>query len=125
MYQLNLNNHQIPFYARRSKVTRRSDQTSVEKQIDRCQKWLAGEGATPVAFSDAKGHRSGRHEHTRPGWLSFKAHVTNHRPAAVVFYKLDRASRSVRDSAEFVEWCRTGNKATDESMAWLAEKRAA
>ena len=105
MYQLNLSNQTIPFYARRSKVARRSDQTSVEKQIDRCQKWLVGEGATPVGFSDAKGHRSGRHEHTRPGWLAFKAHVMSHRPAAVVFYKLDRASRSVRDSAEFVEWC--------------------
>ncbi len=102
--------HIILAYARRSRVDNDSDRFNVDGQLgdirDECAR--RGFDKPPYIieeFVDAKGHRSGRHEHTRPDWLKLRARLSDPRVLMVMFPKIDRASRSVRDFADLVEEC--------------------
>lgn len=93
-------------YFRRSEVKRIRDQTSVEKQRDIVDTECRQRGITDFEdFIDAKGHRSGRHETTRPEWLRLKVRLNDPDVAGVIFYDFDRASRSVGHTAQLLEFC--------------------
>lgn len=83
----------------------KADLVSVEKQLYHCTEACKERGHTPEIYQDADGHRSGRHEHTRPEWMRVKARLSAPEVAALYVYEFDRASRSVRDSADLIETC--------------------
>jgi DNA invertase Pin-like site-specific DNA recombinase len=80
-----------------------SDEISPERQrvrgIAECERrgWVA------EIFEDAEGHRSGRREQGRPGWLSLKAQLDRPDVVALVVESLSRASRSVKDLFNLLE----------------------
>ncbi len=92
-------------YGRKSFVRNRAVSLSVEKQVEYCLADVERRGLTPEVYRDDKGHRSGRYEKTRPEWLRVKQRLKDPDVAALVVYEFDRASRSVRDSADLIEAC--------------------
>jgi len=104
----------ILVYARRSKVINESDRFNVDGQLTalRAECTKRGYDLPPYRieeYIDAKGHRSGRHEYTRPEWLKLRARLTDTDVLAVMFYTIDRASRSVRDFADLIEVCKASD----------------
>lgn len=93
-------------YGRRSNVEGEQDRVGVEKQLEHCTNEATQRGAKPILFTDDKGHRSGRHEHTRKGWMAAKAELTsNAHITHFIVYELDRANRSVKGTSELIELC--------------------
>lgn len=97
-------------YARRSQVASDSDRFNVDGQLAALRAEIAKRGYDRAPYRveeyiDAKGHRSGRHEHTRPEWLKLRARLAGPDVLAILFYTIDRASRSVRDFADLIETC--------------------
>lgn len=98
-------------YRRKSKVDGKRDLFSVERQFDYLEDECERLGITNFKdFVDAKGHRSARHEYTRPDYQLLKQELRTTGAVGVMFPELDRAWRSVRDAAEFVEWCTAHRK---------------
>lgn len=92
-------------YLRKSIVRNGTDYAAIDTQraavVAECQ-WR---GWTPEWYEDADGHRSGRHEHTRPQWLRLKQRVASDDVVAIVGYRLDRIARSVKDLSGLMELC--------------------
>ncbi|RJQ43356.1 MAG: recombinase family protein [Gaiellales bacterium] len=94
-------NHAL-IYVRRS-VNRAGEATvSPEKQLEACIEVCKAHGWTYDTYQDVEGWRSGRFEDTRPAWLQLKQRLTKGGVAAVVVYRLDRASRSPKDFFNFM-----------------------
>lgn len=93
-------------YRRRSRVDSKRDRFSVERQLDYLDDECERIGITQYKdFVDAQGHRSARRESTRPDYQRLKIELQESASVGVMFPELDRAWRSVRDTANFVEWC--------------------
>lgn len=93
-------------YRRRSRVDSKRDRFSVERQLDYLDDECERLGITQFKdFVDAQGHRSARRESTRPDYQRLKIELQETAAAGVMFPELDRAWRSVKDTANFVEWC--------------------
>lgn len=112
--ELELERYIILTYRRRSRVDNDSDRFNVEGQHADIREECARRGFDKPPYVvedyvDAKGHRSGRHEHTRPDWLKLRSRMSDPRVLMVMFPKIDRASRSVRDFADLVEECTQRN----------------
>lgn len=91
-------------YVRKSVVLGEADRISevkqrdaIEREIDRLQL------APPAWFQDTHGHRSGRYEHTRPGWRQAKQRFLSSAKAVLIVFNLDRSNRNVRDTADLIE----------------------
>lgn len=80
-----------------------SDAVSPERQRDVCLAEAARLGYEAEFYSDAEGHRSGRTEKGRPGWLALKRRLSDPDVKAVIVESLSRASRSVSDLINLVE----------------------
>ena len=95
--------HVALVYARRSVVKQFSDEVSPEAQrvhgIAECER----RGWTAELYQDAEGHRSGRYEQGRPGWLTLKAQLDRPEIVAVIVESLSRASRSIKDLFSLIE----------------------
>ncbi|HRA65152.1 MAG TPA: recombinase family protein [Caldilinea sp.] len=92
-------------YRRRSRVDTKRDRFSVERQLDYLDDECERLGITATKdFIDAQGHRSARREETRPDYQRLKIELMESDAVGVMFPELDRAWRSVRDTANFVEW---------------------
>lgn len=89
-------------YARKSVVRGGADLVSIDIQRAAVAAECERRGWRCEWYEDADGHRSGRHETTRPNWLRLKRRITDADVVAVVGYRLDRLSRSVGD---FVRLC--------------------
>jgi DNA invertase Pin-like site-specific DNA recombinase len=98
-------------YVRKSLVRTRTDEISPERQREAVSAVAADRGVAGELrwYVDASGHRSGRHEHTRPDYLRLKRDLQAGRIHTVIVYDQDRASRSVRDTAELVDLCKRQN----------------
>ncbi len=83
-------------YVRRSVVKTAADEVSPERQRVCGVAEVERRGWIEV-YEDAEGHRSGRREQGRPGWLSLKDQLDRPDVVAIVVESLSRASRSVRD----------------------------
>src|SRR5581483_4329431 len=91
-------------YVRRSFIDKDDPGTldSVRRQQHNCIAEAQRRGLIPEEYSDAEGFRSGRYEHTRPGWLNLKSQIDREDVAAVIVESLSRASRSIRDLYNFL-----------------------
>jgi len=90
-------------YVRKSMVRTATDAVSPERQRANCQAEATRRGYVPEFYEDAEGHRSGRSEKGRPGWLAFKDQLARPDVAAVIVESLSRASRSVKDLATLLD----------------------
>jgi len=98
-------------YRRRSQVSSIGDRFSVERQFDYLEDECERLGITNTKdFVDAQGHRSARHEHTRPDYLRLKEELRTSGAVGVMITEIDRAWRSVKETASFFEWCRDNGK---------------
>lgn len=95
-------------YVRKSLVRTRTDEISPERQREAVGAVARDRGVAGELhwYVDASGHRSGRHEHTRPDYLRLKRDLQAGRIHTLIVYDQDRASRSVRDTAELVDLCK-------------------
>lgn len=91
-------------YVRRSFIDKDDSGTldSVKRQQSNCIAEAMRRGWIAEEYADAEGHRSGRHEHTRPSWLELKAQLDRPDVCAVIVESLSRASRSVKDLFNFL-----------------------
>jgi DNA invertase Pin-like site-specific DNA recombinase len=90
-------------YVRKSMVRTATDAVSPERQRANCQAEAARRGYVAEFYEDAEGHRSGRSEKGRPGWLALKDQLARGDVAAVIVESLSRASRSVKDLATLLD----------------------
>lgn len=99
---------EIVAYVRKSLVLGEEDRISEVKQRDAiqevCERLRLGQ---PDWYSDVEGHRSGRYEHTRPGWRSAKARFLSAPKSIMIVYELDRSNRNVQAMADLIETIRT------------------
>lgn len=94
-------------YVRKSMVRTATDAVSPERQRANCLAEAERRGYRAEFYEDAEGHKSGRSEKGRPGWLSLKTQLERDDVAAVIVESLSRASRSVKDLANIVEELQT------------------
>ncbi len=80
-------------YIRVSTARDETDFISPKRQRDNIQAVCDREGWTPEWYEDAAGHRSGAHEHTRPGWMALKIRLGDPDVAALVANDLSRLHR--------------------------------
>lgn len=98
-----------------------ADYVSIQNQRAAVQAEAERRGLIAEWFEDVD--RSGRREDGRPGWLALKRRIADPDVAAVLVYRLDRATRSVRDMAALIELCQkhgaafiTADKVIDTSQ---------
>lgn len=82
-------------YARFSPRPNAEECDSVSKQLERCRKWCEGKGWNIVDEKSDEGLSGGRADN-RPGLQEALALAVKHR-ACLVFYSVDRLSRSIGD----------------------------
>jgi DNA invertase Pin-like site-specific DNA recombinase len=92
-------------YRRKSLVRQESDLISParQKQAVEAAVMLLGPGYRAEWYEDMEGHRSGRSEGGRPGWLTLKARIGSPNVAGVACYSLSRIYRNVREFLQFVD----------------------
>lgn len=92
-------------YRRKSQVRDRADLISPQKQtaaVEASVTILEGDFITEW-YEDIAGHRSGRTEQGRPGWLQLKEQLQRADVAGIACYSLSRIYRNVREFLLFVE----------------------
>ena len=92
-------------YSRKSDIRDGVDMVSIIWQDDVVERECQRRGWTPEWYRDTTRHNSARHEHNRKQWTKLRQRVGAPEVAAVVVAIQDRASRSVRHTAELVEQC--------------------
>ena len=92
-------------YRRKSLVRQDSDLISPARQMDAVNAavTLLGPEYHPEWYEDIDGHRSGRTEEGRPGWLSLKRRLNGPGIGGVACYSLSRIYRNVREFLCFVD----------------------
>lgn len=94
-------------YVRKSLVLGEADRISEVKQRDAIEREVERlKLSAPQWWQDTQGHRSGRYEHTRPGWRQAKARFLASTKAVLIVFELDRSNRNVRDTADLIETIR-------------------
>jgi DNA invertase Pin-like site-specific DNA recombinase len=92
-------------YYRKSQVFGEEDRVSTQRQRDAITREGERTGHNIEWWCDEEGHRSGRHDHTRPGYMQFKRRLISGAYRTVLFYRLDRANRSIKETIWLVEHC--------------------
>src|SRR5690349_11103730 len=93
-------------YVRQSYTRDPNDMNSPERQSENIQRVCERNGWIPEWYRDTDGHKSGRHEKNRPGWLALKARLGDPDIAALVANDLSRLHRKgwrVGDLIDYVE----------------------
>jgi len=92
-------------YRRKSLVRQESDLISPARQKAAIEAavMLLGDRYRAEWYEDIDGHRSGRTEEGRPGWLALKRRLTLPDVAGVACYSLSRIYRNVREFLQFVD----------------------
>lgn len=80
-------------YIRKSFTRDENDTASPERQRANIESLCARNGWTPEWYEDAEGHKSGKFEKNRPGWLALKRRLSDPRVVAVVANDLARLHR--------------------------------
>jgi DNA invertase Pin-like site-specific DNA recombinase len=80
-------------YIRQSFTRDGNDKDSPERQRANIQAVCARMGWTPEFYEDAEGHKSGREEKNRPGWLALKGRLDDPDVIALVANDLSRLHR--------------------------------
>ena len=87
-----------------SKKKRGPDNDSPERQRANIQALCNRKGWIPKWFIDAEGHKSGRQEKNRPGWLALKSHLDDPDVVAIVANDLSRLHRRGWRVGQLIEW---------------------
>ncbi|MCC6972387.1 MAG: recombinase family protein [Anaerolineae bacterium] len=93
-------------YVRQSMTRDANDMNSPERQRANIQAICDQHGWTAEWYMDADGHKSGRHERNRPGWLALKARLGDPDVAALVANdtsRLHRKSWRIGDLLDFLQ----------------------
>ncbi|CAG1008909.1 hypothetical protein ANRL4_03954 [Anaerolineae bacterium] len=93
-------------YIRQSMTRDANDMNSPERQRANIQTICDQHGWTPEWYMDADGHKSGRHEKNRPGWLALKARLGDPDVAALIANdtsRLHRKSWRIGDLLDFLQ----------------------
>src|SRR6266568_7150123 len=93
-------------YIRQSMTREGIDTNSPERQKANIQAICDRNGWTPEWYMDTDGHKSGRQEKNRPGWLALKARLGDPDVVALVANDLARLHRKgwrVGDLIDFAE----------------------
>jgi DNA invertase Pin-like site-specific DNA recombinase len=93
-------------YIRQSMTRDANDTNSPERQRANIQIICDQHGWTPEWYMDADGHKSGRQEKNRPGWLALKARLSDPDVAALVANdtsRLHRKSWRIGDLLDFLQ----------------------
>ena len=93
-------------YVRQSYTRDGNDMTSPERQRANIEAVCERNGWKPEWYQDAEGHKSGRYEKNRPGWLALKARLGDPDVVALVANDLARFHRKgwrVGDLLDFIE----------------------
>ncbi len=93
-------------YVRQSFTRDGSDTNSPERQRANIQAICEKNGWLPEWYTDADGHKSGRSEKNRPGWLSLKSRLSDPDVVALVANdtsRLHRKSWRIGDLLEFLQ----------------------
>lgn len=80
-------------YVRQSFTRDASDKDSPERQRANIEAALARKGWDIEWYEDTDGHKSGRYESNRPGWLALKARLGDPDVAALVTNEMSRLHR--------------------------------
>lgn len=96
-------------YYRKSQVFGEEDRVSTQRQRDGIMREAERSGYNVEWHCDEEGHRSGRWDHTRPGYMQFKRRLLAGAYRVVIFYRLDRANRSIKETIWLVEHCQKTN----------------
>ena len=93
-------------YIRQSYTRNPNDMDSPERQEENIRRVCERNGWIPEWYRDTDGHKSGRYETNRPGWLALKARLGDPDVVAVVANDLSRLHRKgwrVGDLVDYVE----------------------
>ena len=89
-------------YGRRSEVRNATDEINVERQHSRLEAEATRRGWMLEWYEDAEGHKSGRSEHGRSGWLTLRAQLDRVDVVGIGVESLSRATRSMRDLSNLI-----------------------
>lgn len=93
-------------YVRQSVTCEANDTDSPERQRANIRKICDQNGWTPEWYVDADGHKSGRQENNRPGWLALKERLGDSDVVALVandISRLHRKSWRIGDLLDFLQ----------------------
>ncbi len=90
-------------YVRQSYTRDADDRNSPERQRNNIQVLCERNGWQTEWYEDAQGHKSGRHENNRPGWLALKNRLDDPDVVAVVANDLSRLHRKGWRVGDLVE----------------------
>jgi|GEM_PF-219464 len=87
-----------------AKKQRGPDMDSPERQKANIQALCDRKGWIPEWYTDAEGHKSGRQEKNRPGWLKLKTRLDDADVVALVANDLSRLHRKGWRVGQLIEW---------------------
>jgi len=90
-------------YRRKSLVRTDSDRISPARQTKAVEGRAAADDLICEWYEDVDGHRSGRREEGRPGWLALRTQLDRPDVVGVGAYSLARIYRNAREFLEFIE----------------------
>jgi len=98
-----MTSHILLAYRRKSLVRTDADRISPARQTKAVEAAALIEGFACEWYEDVDGHRSGRREEGRPGWLNLRAQLDRPDVVGVGAYSLARIYRNAREFLEFIE----------------------
>lgn len=90
-------------YIRQSYTRDEEDTNSPERQRANIERIVERNNWIPEWFEDVGGHKSGRYEDNRPGWLALKERLNDSDIVAVVANDLSRLHRNVSSISSLIE----------------------
>ena len=90
-------------YRRKSLVVSNTDLISPEIQAQAVESHVHALGYRVEWYEDIDGHKSGRHEAGRPGWLNLKTQLDRDDVAGIAAYDLSRLYRNTREFLQFID----------------------
>ncbi len=91
-------------YRRKSLVITDQDLISPEIQATTVNAMCIVQGLETEWYEDIDGHRSGRKEAGRPGWLTLKTQLDRPEVAGIAAYSLDRIGRNTLDCLKLINY---------------------
>jgi len=92
-------------YIRQSYTRDADDLNSPDRQRANIEKVCKANSWTAEWYTDAEGHKSGRYESNRPGWLALKERIGNPDVVAVIANDFSRLHRKMARMSDLLDNC--------------------